>query len=99
MRLQPADIATIRQVTQDVLGYAAPIRLFGSRLDDEARGGDVDLFLELDQLPDNPAWLAATLSGKMSRRMRGRKIDVIIAAPGLQQSAIHDIAREEGVLL
>jgi len=99
MRLQPADIATIRQVTQDVLGYAAPVRLFGSRVNDHARGGDVDLLLELDRLPDNPAWLAAMLSGRISRRLRGRKVDVVIAAPGLKHLAIHDVARQEGILL
>jgi len=99
MRLQPADIETIRQVTRDVLGYPAPIRLFGSRLNDEARGGDVDLLLELDTPPENPAWLVATLSGKISRRMRGRRVDVLISAPGLKHLPVHDIARQEGVLL
>ncbi|WP_219339050.1 nucleotidyltransferase domain-containing protein [Tepidicella baoligensis] len=99
MRLQPEDILMIRQMTREVMGSDVPVRLFGSRLNDEARGGDVDLFLELSSPPDNPAWLAATLAGKISRRMHGRKVDVLIAAPGLNNLPIHDIARQEGVIL
>ncbi len=99
MRLQPEDILMIRQMTRDVIGFDAPVRLFGSRLNDEGRGGDVDLFLELSTPPDNPVLLAATLAGKISRRMHGRKVDVLIAAPGLMNFPIHDIARQEGVIL
>lgn len=89
----------IRNQAREVLGFDAPIRLFGSRLRDGARGGDVDLLLELEQRPENPAWLAATLAGMVSRRMHGRKVDVLIAAPGLINLPIHDLARAEGVLL
>ncbi len=48
---------------------------------------------------EQPALLAATLSAKVSRLMRGRKVDVVIHAPNLMHQAIHDIALREGVLL
>lgn len=99
MRLKPEDAEFIRKLTQQLCGENTPVRLFGSRLRDSATGGDVDLFLELPQKPNNPALLAASLAGKISRHMHGRKVDVVIAAPGLMRLPIHDVARAEGVVL
>jgi hypothetical protein len=42
MRLTKAQIDTIRKATSQNFGEDALIRLFGSRLDDTKRGGDVD---------------------------------------------------------
>jgi hypothetical protein len=47
----------------------ARVRLFGSRLDDGAKGGDVDPMFELPEPVDNPALLAAQLSARISRAM------------------------------
>lgn len=99
MRLTPAQILTIRQTTLEIAGSTARIRLFGSRLDDNARGGDIDLLLESDEPVDMPALLAARLAARLSRLMDGRKVDVLILAPNLLKLPIHTIALEEGVLL
>lgn len=99
MRLTPVQIEIIRQATRDVAGPSARIRLFGSRLDDDARGGDIDLLLECDEPIDAPAVLAANLAARVSRRMDGRKIDVVIRAPNLLELPIHQIAMQTGVLL
>lgn len=99
MRLTPVQIEIIRQATRDVAGPAARVRLFGSRLDDEAKEGDIDLLLECDEPTDAPAVLAAKLAARISRRMDGRKIDVVIRAPNLLELPIHQIAMKTGVLL
>lgn len=99
MRLTPSVITTIRQTVDDLAGKSCSVRLFGSRLDDTAKGGDVDLLLELPQTPSNPALLAAQVAGRISRAMHGRKVDVLIAAPGLKSLPIHAVAQREGVLL
>ena len=75
------------------------MRLFGSRLDDSARGGDLDLMLELPEPVANPALLAARLSAQVSRLMHGRKVDVLLSAPNLMRLPIHDMAFKEGKLL
>lgn len=75
------------------------MRVFGSRLDDAAHGGDIDLMLELSEPVDNPALMAAQMSTQVSRTMRGRKVDVLLSAPNLMRLPIHDIAFEEGLLL
>ena len=48
VRLTPAQILTITQTVSRLTDGTADIFLFGSRLDDLARGGDVDLLIETD---------------------------------------------------
>lgn len=48
MRLRADQIEMIRQTVREAAGPAAAVRVFGSRLRDDARGGDVDLLLETD---------------------------------------------------
>lgn len=55
--------------------------------------------LELTEPVDNPALMAAQLSGLVSRAMNGRKVDVLLSAPNLMRLPIHDIAFQEGELL
>lgn len=45
MRLTREQCQTIRRHVADFLGDAAAIFVYGSRLDDSARGGDVDLLV------------------------------------------------------
>lgn len=99
MRLTPLQIELIRDSVLLVAGEGVPVRLFGSRLDDEARGGDVDLMLEFATPIDNPALLSAQLAAKISRAMQGRKVDVLLSAPNLLRLPIHEIAFQEGQLI
>jgi predicted nucleotidyltransferase len=99
MRLSPEQAQTIRQLAHEVVGSDARVRLFGSRLDDNARGGDVDLMLEVADPVLNPALIAARFSARVSRLLQGRRVDVLISAPNLGRFAIHDIAYDEGRLL
>ena len=86
-------------MASEMAGPAARLRLFGSRLDDTARGGDVDLLLELADPVAEPALLAARFAARASRLMQGRKVDVVLSAPNLQKQAIHEQALQHGVLL
>lgn len=75
------------------------MRVFGSRLDDPRRGGDVDLLVELECPVSNPVWLAARISARLPRALRGREVDVVLSAPNLARSALHAAAEREGQLL
>lgn len=99
MRLTPEQIQAIRAGVADVAGRDARVWLFGSRVHDQARGGDVDLMLELDVPVSEPAQLAARLSARVSRAMYGRKVDVVVKAPNLMHLPIHSVALQEGVRL
>jgi predicted nucleotidyltransferase len=99
VRLTDHQIELIRQLAHQVAGSQSRVRVFGSRLDDSALGGDIDLLLELPEPVDNPALLAAQMSAQVSRAMHGRKVDVLLSAPNLMRLPIHDIAFKEGKLL
>lgn len=62
MRLAPNQALLIRNLAAQLAGDSARIWLFGSRVRDDARGGDVDLLLELDTPVAEPAQLAASLA-------------------------------------
>jgi predicted nucleotidyltransferase len=99
MRLTQTQIAAIREIVAEVAGSDASVRLFGSRLDDTAKGGDVDLMVEVPHPVEAPAPLAARIAGRISRTMAGRKVDVVISAPNLMRLPIHEAAFRKGVLL
>ncbi len=99
MRLTEDQSQAIKQLAHQIAGEHVHVRVFGSRLDDNARGGDLDLMLELSEPADNPALMVARFSAKVSRLMLGRKVDVLIAAPNLMRLPIHDVAFREGKTL
>ena len=47
MRLEPDEIQAIRRAAQAVFGAQARVRVFGSRVADHLKGGDLDLWLEV----------------------------------------------------
>ena len=99
MRLTPAQIDTINSTAKAVLGEGAQVTLFGSRVDDTAKGGDVDLMIEVTETLAEPAVIAARIASKVSRAMNGRKVDVLLKAPNLLEQPIHRIAAQQGVAL
>lgn len=80
MRLTAGQIQAIKQTVQASLGLPAQVRLFGSRLDDEAKGGDVDLHVSVAQ-PVN-VWATAQCASRLERSLDGRKVDVRMWAHG-----------------
>jgi len=99
MRLKPYQIEIIRQAVTDLAGEDAQVRLFGSQTDDNARGGDIDLMVEVPRPVERPAWLSARISGRISHKLGGRKIDVVLSAPNLKHFPIHDVAKKDGITL
>lgn len=77
MRLTDCQIQTVCQLVRQVTGSQSRVRVFGSRLDDTAHGGDLDLMRELPESVDNPALMAIQVSALASRVMHGRKVDVL----------------------
>jgi len=85
MRLTPRQLDAIEHAAKECFAPYATIRLFGSRLDDHRRGGDIDLLVE------PPAPLAPRdLVDKRNRFIAGlyrllgeQRIDVLIGPAGL----------------
>ena len=99
MRLNLAQIAMIRDTTFRVFGERARVTLFGSRVNDAAKGGDVDLMIEVPNAVSEPALLSARVASRVSRAMNGRKVDVVLKAPNLMIQPVHDIAARTGDVL
>ena len=58
MRLTALQVQVIRQVVAALAGDKAQVILFGSRVDDEKKGGDVDLLITLQEAVEHPAELS-----------------------------------------
>ncbi len=99
MRLSLKQIKQIKESTASVFGEEAKVYLFGSRLDDSAKGGDIDLLVETNKHVERPAVLSAQLAAKVMIANHGLKVDVILFAPNLDKQSIHEVALTTGVVL
>ncbi len=99
MRLTASQIEIICTTARQLLGSGAQVTLFGSRVDDDAKGGDVDLMVEVPEAITEPAVLSARIASRVSRAMNGRKVDVVLKAPNLMLQPIHQIAQRTGIVL
>jgi len=96
MRLSSAQIATIKTTARNVLGEGVQVWLYGSRVDDLRKGGDVDLLIESTQ--------------KVSLMVRARikyhietalelPVDILMVQTGQPASAFETIARSQAISL
>lgn len=99
MRLSPQSQAIIHQAVLQRFGDQAQVRLFGSRLDDAARGGDIDLHIRVPVAVSNPIWEASLLAAKLQRQLDGRKVDVRLLDATQDTLSVDKVALTEGVLL
>ena len=98
MRLSTAQIEAIKQETQHFFGAQAEVWLFGSRVDNMAKGGDVDLFVR-SGMSDADRLAAARFSflARLKRRIGDRKIDLVLQREGGEVLPIHELAKQQGV--
>ena len=97
MRITPQDRARIRQATEEVAGAGARALLFGSRVHDEFKGGDIDLLVELPAPTEDALALSVRLSARIQQQIGLRKIDVLIADPASPDSPLLRQARQDAV--
>ena len=102
MRLSDRQRQTIRQATRRFFGAESTVLLFGSRLRDDLRGGDIDLYVEgnLDAAALVEARLRFLAELHAANCLEGEKIDVVLFSPHFApQREIDRIARRDGVEL
>lgn len=99
MRLTEQQRHLILASVQQVLGDGVTTKLFGSRVDDQAKGGDIDLYVSSVAPISQPAYCIAMIQAKIMRVLGERKVDVLLDAPNLERQEIHRIAEQQGVLL
>lgn len=75
--------------------------LFGSRVDDNKRGGDIDLLIETDQVDiDAIARAEVSFQTKIQTKLGEQKIDVLLDYPSRKtRPPIFYVAKQTGILL
>ncbi|MBC8323341.1 MAG: nucleotidyltransferase domain-containing protein [Candidatus Marinimicrobia bacterium] len=99
MRLQHYEVDAIKSAVHDIFGQNTKTILFGSRVNDNLKGGDIDLFIlpckaeSLEILFDKKIEFLVSLKSKIGEQ----KIDVVIAKN--KNRLIEQEALKNGVLL
>ena len=90
MRLNPEQTRLILRCVRQQFGECTRVMLFGSRLDDKARGGDVDLLVETEAVPSLHQRALATLALEQALNL---PVDIVAMQRGTPGSAFAQIAR------
>ena len=76
MRLQSKEIQTIIRIAKEIYGESVKVYLFGSRLNAEKRGGDIDLLVRTEG--EKKGVLARIrMISRLKQYLGDQKIDVI----------------------
>ncbi|OGS90187.1 MAG: hypothetical protein A2Z95_02085 [Gallionellales bacterium GWA2_60_18] len=96
MRITNAQAEQAVSIIRESLGAEAAVWLFGSRVNDTKRGGDVDLYAETSL---HGVLLDETVRAKIALSdLFGRSVDLVVNNHR-KSSPIYQIAREEGIRL
>jgi len=95
MRLTPRQHTAIKKYFSEVF-REGQVYLFGSRIDDRRKGGDIDLYI---QTPDRSNLVRKKIDFlvRLKQAIGDQKIDVVFDRGG--NRAIDRIARKQGILL
>lgn len=97
MRIKKEEADFIRQKVKQFFDDKTSVYLFGSRADNNKKGGDIDLYIET-KIKEGLYERKIKLLAALEKVLGIRKIDVVINNH-TTTLPIHKIARTEGVLL
>ena len=98
MRISPAERTAIVKAVREVFGPDAQIRLFGSRVDDHRRGGDIDLHVEA--APEQASFHnEIELEVRLQKALGERRVDLVVHARGTPLGAMDCIVQRFGLTL
>lgn len=92
MRLTPHERQVIREAGLRYFGVVPC--LFGSRLNDAARGGDIDLFIPGEWSAEEAVQRRIRFCAEIRRSLGDRKLDVVIGRKG--HRSIQEWAEHQG---
>lgn len=102
MRLNPQERNAIAQAARDVFAPGTTVLLFGSRVDDHQRGGDIDLLVETPERM-TPAELVdhrTRFVSRLYRMLEEQRIDAVITVRHQPDSRpVVASAKRTGILL
>jgi predicted nucleotidyltransferase len=96
MRLSPEHLALLVDTARRHFGAEADLYLYGSRLDDRARGGDVDIFVDTPRAIDYRQRARALAALQDALRL---PVDLLVKDAEDRDRPIHRLARLSGLRL
>ena len=99
MRLTDTQRSVIREEVQRHFGGNARPLLFGSRVRDDARGGDIDLYIEAVGDPQETLARELKLYAVLQRRLGEQRIDLLVRRVGSPLRPIDREAQDTGIAL
>jgi hypothetical protein len=99
MRLTIEAKQIIRETAREIFGADADVRLFGSRIDDAATGGDLDLLVVSGETVPNRERKILRFVARLQMRLGEQPIDVLVVDPTTMCQPIHEQALRQGVSL
>ena len=99
MRVNTSEIKAIKTTASKWFGADCIVRLFGSRVDDGAKGGDIDLHIATPspELVRVKTEIGFTLD--LQDAIGEQQIDVVVQATDTTDRPIDRIAKEKGIIL
>ena len=97
MRIKEEQKQIIRNLADNIYGKNSEVWLFGSRVDDNKKGGDIDLFVETKEnknLKDKLKFLV-----ELKKKIGDQKIDLIIKTPKSNNYEIVTEIKNTGIRL
>ncbi len=79
MRLTGREIQAIKKAVQKNFGYTSRVLVFGSRIDESKKGGDIDLFIEHDAVMTDEEVIISKLKtmSDIQIALGDQKIDIV----------------------
>ena len=100
MRLTVQEVLAIKQTVTLVLGdESAKVTLFGSRLDDGAKGGDIDLLINTCVKQRNCSSMASKIMAGLQVKLGDQHIDVLLMDSATEVLPVHEHAMQQGIVL
>lgn len=99
MRISQSERNAIVDSAHIHFGADCSVTLFGSRADDDRRGGDTDLLVTTSLDADTAFKRRIDFLVDLKKRIGDRRIDVVIRAWDSEPKTVYEIAEKEGVLL
>jgi predicted nucleotidyltransferase len=96
MRLTENEVMIIKS---NILKYIkdAKIILFGSRIDDNKKGGDIDIFVQTEQIVSLKDQIKILAGFEIDGILR--KVDLVLKTPAVKEQPIFKTAVSQGILL
>ncbi len=97
MRLDQKIRESVVDYAKKYFGNNIKLYLFGSRVDDSKKGGDIDLLIETNDKVDTETEISFLRA--IYKNITSRKIDLLVKTPYRQDKSIYHTAVKEGIRL